>query len=140
MIIQIVSYKSNVPLEIQGELNCRLFNQSMAEIILFPGWSLIDTNQLENFRNSMANNRTFAIIELKRMDSRKITNCLYNVKAGQIKYSSLQYFATSDEIKDNIELGRAFVSQFESAKTFHVKGNVVRVMQCGEFTHLRRMA
>ncbi len=90
MKFQIVSYKSNLPWQIQDELNCQLFNQSKADLILFPGWAFQDTNHIENFKNSITNKKTFGIMELQRLNSRNITNCLFSVQGGQIQYASLQ--------------------------------------------------
>lgn len=137
MTIDIVSYRQNITWEHQDELNCRLFNKSKADIILFPGWSFQDTNQLENFRTNISNIKTVGIMELKRLDSRKITNCLFIVQNGKLKYSSLQLFSTSNEINKNKTLGQIFIDQFANQKSFQIKNNIVRVMQCGELNILR---
>jgi len=137
MKFQIVSYKSNLPWQLQDELNCRLFNQSSADLILFPGWAFQDTNHIENFKISITNKKTFGIMELQRLDSRKITNCLYSIQGGQIEYASLQYFSTSDDINENPVLGEMFLKEFATNKCFQVKRKKVRVIQCGELNILK---
>jgi hypothetical protein len=137
MKIQTIVYKNSIPWQLQDELNTHLFNNSDADIVLFPGWSFNDTNQIENFQNSLSNKNTFGVLELKELHSRELKNALFSIQNGEIKFSSFQLFSTSTEITNNIVLGQIFVNQFATAKAFKVKNKTVRVIQCGELNILR---
>lgn len=137
MKIQAVVYLKSIPWRIQDDLNTQLFNDTDADIILFPGWSLRDTNHLENFQSSILNKKTLGFLELQRLDSRNLTNALFSIHNGEMKFVSFQLFSTSSEISNNLMLGQIFVDQFERSRSFKVKNKVVRVMQCGELNILR---
>ena len=135
--VQAVVYRDSIPWGIQDDLNIQLFNDSDADVILFPGWSFRDTNHVENFKSSISNNKTLGFLELQRVDSRDLTNALFSISKGELKFVSIQLFSTSNEIATNPVLGQMFVDQFANARAFKVKNKIVRIMQCGELNILR---
>jgi hypothetical protein len=137
MKIQVVSYIEKIDWEIQDNLNTKLFNESTADIILFPGWSFKDTNQLENFNASISNKKTLGIFELQRLDSRNLTNGLFAVEKGVLRFISFQLFSTSNEIANNPFLGSIFLKDFRDVKSFLINRKCIRIMQCGELNILK---
>ncbi|GAA4316737.1 hypothetical protein [Flaviaesturariibacter amylovorans] len=137
MKVQAVVYQESIPWRTQDDLNTQIFNDTNADVILFPGWSFRDTNHVENFQESLSNNKTLGFLELQRVDSRNLTNALFSISKGELKFVSFQLFSTSNEIASNPVLGNMFVDQFANARAFQVKNKIVRVMQCGELNILR---
>lgn len=137
MKIQAVVYQESISWRIQDDLNTQLFNNTDADIILFPGWSFKDTNHLINFQNFLTNKKTLGFFELQRLDSRNLTNALFSIQKGEMKFISFQLFSTSSEISNNPILGQMFVDQFDVSRSFKVKNKVLRVIQCGELNILR---
>lgn len=137
MKVQAVVFSQSASWEKQDNLNSELFNGSKADVILFPGWSFRDINHVQNFQDRITNTKSLGFFELKRVDSRRLTNALFAVSDGQLNYVSLQLFSTSKEISANRVLGQMFISQFATARVFKVKNKTVRVMQCGELNILR---
>ncbi len=137
MKIQVVVYPKSIPWKIQDHLNARLFNESTADIILFPGWSFCDTTQAENFQKLIKNKKTLGFFDLAKLDSRRLTNVLYSVYKGQLNFLSFQLFTDSGEITGNPILGQIFLKEFRDNRVFRIKGKLVRVIHCGELNILR---
>jgi hypothetical protein len=137
MKIQVVVYPKTIPWKIQDHLNARLFNESTADVILFPGWSFYDTIQVENFQNLMKNKKTLGFFDLAQVGSRRLTNALFSVYKGQIKFLSFQLFTDAIGINGNRILGQMFLKEFRENRVFRVKGKLVRVIHCGELNILR---
>jgi hypothetical protein len=125
--------------DIRTACTIRLFNESKADIILFPGWTLKSPDHLEAFRKSISNIRTTAILELQEIASRSLTNALYCVQNSDLRFLSFQLFASSTEIARNTTIADIFLDEFEYSKVLKVKGKTVRIMQCGEINILRNI-
>jgi hypothetical protein len=137
MKVQAVVYPSTLPVLNKNECNKRLFNKSKADLILFPGWSFKDPAHIEDFKKSITNTKTLGIFDLKDIQSRGLSNALFAVYKGELKFISFQLFTTSVEISDNPLLGQLFLDEFKDNRVFEVKGKRVRVIHCGEWNILR---
>ena len=137
MKIQAVVYPSSLPVLKQNEFNKRIFNESDADILLFPGWTFIDPAHVSDFQHPITNKKTLGIFDLKDMQSRGLSNALFAVYNGKLKFISFQLFTTSVEISGNLLLGQMFLDEFRDNRVFEVKGKKVRVIHCGEWNILR---
>lgn len=137
MKIQAVVYPSSLSVLKQNELNKKVFNESNADILLFPGWTFKDPAYVSDFKQSITNKKTLGIFDLKDIRSRGLSNALFAVYKGELKFISFQLFTTSVEISDNPLLGQLFLDEFRDNRVFEVKGKKVRVIHCGEWNILR---
>lgn len=137
MKVQAVVYPSTLPVLKQNELNKNLFNESKADILLFPGWTFKSPVFLEDFKQSIKNKRTLGIFDLKDIQSRRLSNALFAVYKGELKFISFQLFTSSKEISGNTVLGQLFLDEFRDNRLFKVHGRKVRIIHCGELSILR---
>lgn len=137
MIIQSIVYPCTLPGWKQNEFNKKLFNESKADIILFPGWTFKDPDHVSDFKQSITNKKTLGIFDLKDIRSRGLSNALFAVYKGELKFISFQLFTSSAEISDNPLLGQLFLNEFRDNRLFNIKGKRVRIIHCGELSILR---
>lgn len=135
--IQAVVYPSSLPVLKQNEINKKVFNESNADILLFPGWTFKDPTHVSDFNHSITNRKTLGIFDLKDIQSRGLSNALFVVYKGELKFISFQLFTSSAEISGNPLLGQIFLDEFRDNRVFEVKGKKVRLIHCGELSILR---
>lgn len=137
MKIQAVVYPNTLSVLKQNDYNKKLFNESNADILLFPGWTFKDPDHVSDFKESITNKKTLGFFDLKDIKSRGFSNALFAVYKGELKFISFQLFTSSAEISGNPLLGQIFLDEFKDNRVFEVKGKKVRLIHCGELSILR---
>jgi hypothetical protein len=119
-------------------------NQLDTDLILFPGWTLRNTSDLDKVLKKNKNNKTTFVLEvggsLARAERGKgIKNIksegFYVIKGSKIvsKTPIRQVFSTSDEAnKDKDNLLENYLNILQNERMFTVKRKKIRLIICGE--------
>ena len=136
MKIQLVSYKYSLSGKKRIELTASIFNDSKADVIMFSGKTIFNDNELSLLQSMIKNKKTFGIFEVKKCYVSyllRINNALYTIKNGKIEnlYSN-QFFATSEDINNNIDLAKRLILELETKRKLVINGVCFTILQCGE--------
>lgn len=112
-----------------------VINRSEADLILFPGHTLRDEDDIYYLSNKLTNIKSVVVLELEEADP---TSCmhtrneLYIYRDGAFSdlYSS-QIFSTADDIIGNEVLMEKFFDEL-FRRTLECCGKMITVLQCGE--------
>jgi len=137
MRISLVSYYINTPSKIKKQLNADLFNNSKADLIVFPGYTFNDQGELTDFINSIENKQTIGLFDFKSNGNNYEGYQSLIVRKGIIKKMSTQMFTTANDVNRNVELVESFLHEFKTKRKLKIKGIYVRLLQCGEVNILR---
>ena len=143
MKIQLVSNKSNkksLNKKQKIEVFIDVVNNSKADLILFPGWTLAEDTDIHQLEKKVANKSVSAFFELSiptRSKSDSLSsNRLFFLSDGKIEdLGSHQHFSTSKGA--TLKKINSFVDDFEEKRKKVVCGKVVRVVICGEMNVLK---
>lgn len=126
MKVQVVSYKSTLRRETKRALTEALINDSEADLILFPGWTL---NSEEDVRTlKIKNKKITTVIDIKTTGATE----QYLVQNGKIaERISQQVFTTSKEATiENVEALLDTIQ--EKPRRFEVQNKNCLLLVCGE--------
>ncbi|RYY47083.1 MAG: hypothetical protein EOO06_13200 [Chitinophagaceae bacterium] len=138
MKVELISYTSDLDSALKLKLTKQLFNQSEADIILFPGHTIDTVKDLKHLSNSLENNhRTVAFLELKEIGARGMTNWSFKIENNAlINCNSNQQFVTSKDIEGNEQLAANLLHAINTSRLHKVKGKRVCYLICGEMNIL----
>ena len=140
MRIELASFISGLSDNLKLNATVNIINDSISDLLLLPGHSIGFVNDIELLAGRITNSKTEVILELQDINSQKLNNCLYRVSNGAVKSMfTNQLFATSDEINGNYELAERLLNEFQTRRSFKIKGQTVLVLQCGELNILRNL-
>ena len=136
MKIQLVSYKYNISGKKRIDLTASIFNDSKADVIMFSGKTIFNSNELSLLQSMINNKKTFGIFEVQKCYVSyllRINHALFIIKNGKIEnlYSN-QLFATSKDINNNIDLAKRLILELETRRKLVVDGIHFTILQCGE--------
>lgn len=102
------------------------------DLIITPGFSLYDSNDLEILLKKNKNKNSLLNIEVwLPEDEEKALN--YFIKGNTIiKKDIIQLFATSKQVNRNNSLMKKFLSEFENDRSIEIKNKTLRLIICGE--------
>lgn len=102
------------------------------DLIITPGFSLYDSNDLENLLEKNKNKNSLLNIEVWfPEDGDKALN--YFIKGNTlIKKDIIQLFGTSKQMNGNSLLMEKFLSEFEKNRSIKIKDKTLRLLICGE--------
>lgn len=113
-----------------------IINGSSADIILFSGHTMLYTRSLADLSKQLRNKHSYAFIETRESD--KGYNHPYLVEKGKIvDLKTHQCFVDSDEIKNNNEMGIAFLDELETKRIVKIGPKRILLLQCGEINILK---
>lgn len=136
--LELVSFENGLSNKKRLELATEIINSTKSDILLFPGHTIGFVNEIEELRQIIKNSKTEVILELEKIGSSKINNCLYRITKGEIiSLNTNQIFSTSDEIHNNFELASRLLFELEYKRYFKIKGKNVLILQCGEINILK---
>ena len=121
--------------------NCKLdifrtaVNDSDADLILFPGHTLRDTNDLLYLGPDITNEKSLVVLELEDSyptSCLHLHNSLYLYRDGEFEslYTS-QIFATADDVKGKATLIAKLLDEMPR-RQFQCCGKRITILQCGE--------
>ena len=143
MIVQLVSYKSTLRADSRLQHTAEIINSSKADLILFAGHTLASHRDVDELNTLLDNNRTTAVIEVKKNTKSKslpVYHSLFLLQNGVTKdiYTN-QLFTDSKTIKAYPELGEHLMLELETRRNFSTANRNVSVIQCGENNILRNI-
>jgi len=102
------------------------------DLIITPGFSLYNSNDLENLLEKNKNKNSLLNIEVWFPDKEdKALN--YFIKGNTlIRKNIIQLFGTSKQMNDNILLMDNFLSELEKNRSIKLKDKTLRLLICGE--------
>ena len=143
MIVQLVSYKSALRAESRLQHTAEIINSSKADLILFAGHTLASHRDVDELNTLLDNNRTTAVIEVKKDTKSKslpVYHSLFLLQNGVAKdIYTHQLFTDSKTIKAYPELGEHLMLELETRRNFSTANRNVSVIQCGENNILRNI-
>ena len=143
MIVQLVSYKSTLRADSRLQHTAEIINSSKADLILFAGHTLASHRDVDELNTLLDNNRTTAVIEVKKNTKSKslpVYHSLFLLQNGVTKdIYTHQLFTDSKTIKAYPELGEHLMLELETRRNFSTANRNVSVIQCGENNILRNI-
>ena len=143
MIVQLVSYKSALRADSRLQHTAEIINSSKADLILFAGHTLASHRDVDELNTLLDNNRTTAVIEVKKDTKSKslpVYHSLFLLQNGVAKdIYTHQLFTDSKTIKAYPELGEHLMLELETRRNFSVANRNVSIIQCGENNILRNI-
>ena len=143
MIVQLVSYKSALRADSRLQHTAEIINSSKADLILFAGHTLASHRDVDELNTLLDNNRTTAVIEVKKDTKSKslpVYHSLFLLQNGVTKdIYTHQLFTDSKTIKAYPELGEHLMLELETRRNFSTANRNVSVIQCGENNILRNI-
>lgn len=143
MIVQLVSYKSALRADSRLQHTAEIINSSKADLILFAGHTLASHRDVDELNTLLDNNRTTAVIEVKKDTKSKslpVYHSLFLLQNGVAKdIYSHQLFTDSKTIKAYPELGEHLMLELETRRNFSAANRNVSIIQCGENNILRNI-
>ena len=143
MIVQLVSYKSTLRADSRLQHTAEIINSSKADLILFAGHTLASHRDVDELNTLLDNNRTTAVIEVKKDTKSKslpVYHSLFLLQNGVAKdIYTHQLFTDSKTIKAYPELGEHLMLELETRRNFSVANRNVSIIQCGENNILRNI-
>ena len=143
MIVQLVSYKSTLRADSRLHYTAEIINSSKADLILFAGHTLASHRDVDELNTLLDNNRTTAVIEVKKDTKSKslpVYHSLFLLQNGVAKdIYTHQLFTDSKTIKAYPELGEHLMLELETRRNFSTANRNVSVIQCGENNILRNI-
>lgn len=128
MTIQLVSYQYRKTEAKRQEYTAQIINASAADLILFPGHTLLYKKDIVELAKHLNNNKVCAVIETKEGG-----NHPYLLDGGKIKdLRTSQWFATSKQIARDKMLCEEFLDELDSKRILEVNGVRCLLLQCGE--------
>lgn len=141
MKIQLVSNKKSLNKKQKREVFIDVVNNSKADLILFPGWTLDEGSDIRQLEKKVANKSVSAFFELSPTSSKSnslSSNRLFFLSDGKIEdLGSHQHFTSSKGA--TLNKINSFVDDFEEKRKKVVCGKVVRVVICGEMNVLKNI-
>ncbi len=136
MIIQLVSYKSSLRADSRLRHTAEIINSSKADLILFSGHTLASHCDVDELNTLLDNNRTTAVIEVKKDAKSKslpVYHSLFLLQNGVVKdIYTHQLFTDSKTIKAFPDLGEHLILELETRRSFSAANRNVSIIQCGE--------
>ena len=143
MVIQLVSFKSTLRADSRLRHTAEIINSSKADPILFAGHTLASHRDVDELNTLLDNNRTTAVIEVKKDTKSKslpVYHSLFLLQNGVTKdIYTHQLFTDSKTIKAYPELGEHLMLELETRRNFSTANRNVSVIQCGENNILRNI-
>ena len=143
MIVQLVSYKSTLRADSRLQHTAEIINSSKADLILFAGHTLASHRDVDELNTLLDNNRTTAVIEVKKVTKSKslpVYHSLFLLQNGVTKdIYTHQLFTDSKTIKAYPELGEHLMLELETRRIFSAANRNVSIIQCGENNILRNI-
>ena len=143
MIVQLVSYKSTLRADSRLQHTAEIINSSKADLILFAGHTLASHRDVDELNTLLDNNRTTAVIEVKKDTKSKslpVYHSLFLLQNGVTKdIYTHQLFTDSKTIKAYPELGEHLMLELETRRNISTANRNVSVIQCGENNILRNI-
>ena len=143
MVIQLVSYKTTLRADSRLQHTAEIINSSKADLILFAGHTLASHRDVDELNTLLDNNRTTAVIEVKKDTKSKslpVYHSLFLLQNGVAKdIYTHQLFTDSKTIKAYPELGEHLMLELETRRIFSTANRNVSVIQCGENNILRNL-
>ena len=143
MIVQLVSYKSTLRADSRLQHTAEIINSSKADLILFAGHTLASHRDVDELNTLLDNNRTTAVIEVKKDTKSKslpVYHSLFLLQNGVTKdIYTHQLFTDSKTGKAYPELGERLMLELETRRNFSTANRNVSVIQCGENNILRNI-
>ena len=143
MIVQLVSYKSTLRADSRLQHTAEIINSSKADLILCAGHTLASHRDVDELNTLLDNNRTTAVIEVKKDTKSKslpVYHSLFLLQNGVAKdIYTHQLFTDSKTIKAYPELGEHLMLELETRRNFSTANRNVSVIQCGENNILRNI-
>ena len=143
MIVLLVSYKSTLRADSRLQYTAEIINSSKADLILFAGHTLASHRDVDELNTLLDNNRTTAVIEVKKNTKSKslpVYHSLFLLQNGVTKdIYTHQLFTDSKTIKAYPELGEHLMLELETRRNFSTANRNVSVIQCGENNILRNI-
>ena len=143
MVIQLVSYKSTLRADSKLQHTAEIINSSKADLILFAGHTLASHCDVDELNTVLNNNRTTAVIEVKKDAKSKslpVYHSLFLLQNGVVKdIYTHQLFTDSKTIKAYPDLGEHLMLELETRRNFSAANRNVSIIQCGENNILRNI-
>ena len=131
MKVELVSYQYRRTEAKRLAYTAEIINRSSADIILFAGHTLLYSKSIAELSKLLRNQQSYALIETRESDEG--FNHPYLVAKGKIvDLKTHQLFVDSDEIKNNMELGIAFLDELETKRIVRIGPKRILLLQCGE--------
>ena len=125
------------------QYTAEIINSSKADLILFAGHTLASHRDVDELNTLLDNNRTTAVIEVKKDTKSKslpVYHSLFLLQNGVTKdIYTHQLFTDSKTIKAYPELGEHLMLELETRRNFSTANRNVSVIQCGENNILRNI-
>ena len=135
MIIQLIGFDYNLNPNYKLDIFREVVNNSDANLILFPGHTLRDDNDVCYIESDITNKKTTVVLELKDSNPTSclhLHNALYLWKSGRfVDMLTSQVFATADDIGGNEVLMAKLLDEIPR-RQFECCGKRVTVLHCGE--------
>ena len=131
MTVQLVSINPNIDWEEQFQEVLEIINISTSDIILFPGHTLADMQQLKALRNKITNKHSVVFLEVQERNFSK--NSLFIIRNGKvIDLMTNQRFMESKDIDGDEFECKSFLKELKGKRIIRVKGFQILILQCGE--------
>lgn len=135
MKIQLIGYDSDLSPKRKRTVFSKAVNESKADLIVFPGKSLRNMDDLNMLESEITNDKSLVVFELKdaKLDNgRHFHNALFLYRKGKFEcLFTSQFFANADDINGNESLMAELFEEIPRRQFVH-RGKRFTVLQCGE--------
>ncbi len=132
MKIQLISFSGDMNPNYQMALVIDIINKSKADLILFPGHALRNSDDRNYVESCLSNEKVMALVEMKNDGIMNTPNELFLYREGEFEdmYTS-QVFATADHVNGNTTLMNKLFDELPRRQFTCCKKRIT-VLQCGE--------
>lgn len=150
MKIEVVGYLDDLSAERRVELTAELINRSQADLMLFPGWTLVNEAQAMDMEKTLTNPNVTAVFEapnyevpgIMEEENPALPNFLFVYEGGKIRpMHTHQVFADSGQLssKRNRYCADKLVEELETRRKFTTHDKKSLVVICGENNILKNL-
>lgn len=115
-------------------------NDSVSDILIFPGYTLFSENELILFRKNCTNTHSLIFLEVCDGNTNHQNRKFLLYQNGKIiKDNLIQQFVKSSEVEKNPNLIDEYVDILEKDRIHHFKGSNILLVICGEINFLKNI-
>jgi len=138
LILSMVSFPTDwkpIPKSEKTKQVIAIANQSKADLLVFPGFTLGSEKEFEKFQLKCKNKKSLLVLEV--LGRKRYFLFCQNGKV--LKTKIFQYFKESSEVENNPQKMSSYLEKLTNERLVKFKGLKLLLIICGEITFLKSM-
>lgn len=148
MKIELIAFPSDYDVTTRLPLTAAIINNSKADVVVFPGWTLSDTSDVAELEKLLTNHSVTALLEAENYQEAahpdeiapELPNYIFLWQDGEMHdMHTRQQFADSVDINRSRDCAEKLMDELENRRAFTVGDKAFRVLICGENNILKNV-